>query len=59
MQGVKCLVIFTSENNMSQYNFWFSINPKNLTRFMNLVNKIVAEKKEIKIQLFSRSGIYE
>lgn len=50
---------FTSENEISQYNFWFSINPKNLTKFMNSVNKIVTEKKEIKIQLFSRSGIYE
>ncbi len=50
---------FSSEKNISQYNFWFSIKPENLPKFINVVDKIVSDKKEIKIQLFSRSGIYE
>lgn len=50
---------FTSENGISQYNFWFEIKPKKINEFINSVNKIVEDKKGIKIQLFSRSGIYE
>ena len=50
---------FTSEKNFSQYNFWFDIDPKNFDNLLKQVNEIVSEKKEVKIQLFSRSGIYE
>lgn len=50
---------FSSENEFTQFNFWFDINRKNLNSLLNDINKITSENKLIKIQIFSRSGIYE
>lgn len=50
---------FSSENNMGQYNFWFEINPDKITDLIHSVNNLVNTKKGVKVQLFSRSGVYE
>ena len=50
---------FSAEKNFKQYNFWFDINPKELTIFMKKIEEITSKYKDIKIQIYSRSGIYE
>ena len=50
---------FSSDNDSKQFNFWFDIDRKNLNNLINEIEKISTENKEIKIQIFSRSGIYE
>ena len=50
---------FSSDANLNQYNFWFDIEPKNLFHFMKKIEKITSNNKDIKIQIYSRSGIYE
>ena len=50
---------FSSDANLNQYNFWFDIESKNLFHFMKKIEKITSKDKNIKIQIYSRSGIYE
>jgi hypothetical protein len=50
---------FSSDANLNQYNFWFDIESKNLFHFMKKIEKITSRDKNIKIQIYSRSGIYE
>lgn len=50
---------FSSDVNLNQYNFWFDIESKNLFHFMKKIEKITSNNKDIKIQIYSRSGIYE
>ena len=50
---------FSSDTNLNQYNFWFDIESKNLFHFMKKIEKITSKDKNIKIQIYSRSGIYE
>ncbi len=50
---------FSSENEFRQFNFWFDIDKKKLDIFLKDIEKITSENKSIKIQIFSRSGIYE
>ena len=50
---------FSSENELKQFNFWFDIENKKLNLLLKDVEKITTENKSIKIQIFSRSGIYE
>ncbi len=50
---------FSSENEFKQFNFWFDIDKKKLDIFLKDIEKITSENKSIKIQIFSRSGIYE
>ena len=50
---------FSSENELKQFNFWFDIDKKKLDIFLKDIEKITSENKSIKIQIFSRSGIYE
>ena len=50
---------FSSENELKQFNFWFDIENKKLNLILKDVEKITTENKSIKIQIFSRSGIYE
>ena len=50
---------FSSDANLNQYNFWFDIESKNLFHFMKKIEKITSNNKDIKIQIYSRSGIYE
>jgi hypothetical protein len=50
---------FSSDVNLNQYNFWFDIESKNLFHFMKKIEKITSKDKNIKIQIYSRSGIYE
>ena len=42
-----------------QYNFWFDINKKKFPEFIKKIEKITSKDKNISIQIFSRSGIYE
>ena len=50
---------FTAEKNLKQYNFWFDINPKDLSIFLKKIEEITSRDKDVKIQVYSRSGIYE
>ena len=50
---------FSSEKDLKQYNFWFDIDPKKLAPFMKKIEEITSKDKDIKIQIYSRSGIYE
>tara|TARA_B110000971_G_scaffold103696_1_gene106654 strand:+ start:1145 stop:1873 length:729 start_codon:yes stop_codon:yes gene_type:complete len=50
---------FSSEKELKQYNFWFDIDPKDLNTFMKKIEMITTKNKDIKIQIYSRSGIYE
>ena len=50
---------FSAEKNLNQYNFWFDIDSKDLTEFMKKIEKITSDDNEIKIQIYSRTGIYE
>ena len=50
---------FSSEQDLKQYNFWFDINPENLISFIKKIENITSHNKNIKIQIYSRSGIYE
>ena len=50
---------FSAEKDFKQYNFWFDINPKELSIFMKKIEEITSKDKDIKIQIYSRSGIYE
>tara|TARA_B100001057_G_scaffold496285_1_gene597349 strand:- start:51 stop:776 length:726 start_codon:yes stop_codon:yes gene_type:complete len=43
----------------TQYNFWFDVDKEKLPIFLKKVEKISTENKEVSIQLYSRSGIYE
>ena len=49
----------SSDNQSKQFNFWFDIDSKNLDNLIREIEKITLENKEIKIQVFSRSGVYE
>ena len=50
---------FSSDNELKQFNFWFDVENKKLNILLNDIEKITSENKSIKIQIFSRSGIYE
>ena len=50
---------FSSEQDLKQYNFWFDINPENLISFIKKIENITSLNKNIKIQIYSRSGIFE
>lgn len=50
---------FSADNDGIQYNFWFDIDKAQLHIFLEKINKISSENKDISIQLYSRSGIYE
>ena len=50
---------FSAEKELKQYNFWFDIEAKNLTILMKKIEEVTSKDKDIKIQIYSRSGIYE
>ena len=49
----------SSDKDGSQYNFWFDVDKKQLPTFLKKVEKISSNNKNISIQIYSRSGIYE
>ena len=49
----------SSDNNLVQYNFWFDIEKNKLQNFIKKIEKITLNNKNLNIQLYSRSGIYE
>lgn len=49
----------SSEKDLRQYNFWFDVDKKNLNNLLMDIEKITSKNKDIKIQIYSRSGIYE
>ena len=50
---------FSSDNEHKQYNFWFDVEQDNLHIFIKKLETLTNENKDIKLQIFSRSGIYE
>ena len=50
---------FSSDLETRQFNFWFDVDQKKLNILINEIEKISSENENIKIQIFSRSGIYE
>jgi len=50
---------FSSDNEVKQFNFWFDVDKNNLDNLIKNVEEITSKNKDIKIQIFSRSGIYE
>ena len=50
---------FSSDNEVKQFNFWFDVDKNNLDNLIKNVEEITSKNKDIKIQVFSRSGIYE
>ena len=50
---------FSSENEFTQFNFWFDVDKKSLDSLLHEIKKITSNNQLIKIQIFSRSGIYE
>ncbi len=50
---------FSSEKDIRQYNFWFDVDKKDLKNLTANIEKITSKSKDIKIQIYSRSGIYE
>ena len=50
---------YSSEKDLRQYNFWFDVDQKNLNDLLMNIEKITSKNKDIKIQIYSRSGIYE
>ena len=50
---------FASDNESEQFNFWFDADKDNISHLINEIEKITLENKDIKIQIFSRSGVYE
>jgi|TARA_B100001063_G_scaffold48420_1_gene42257 hypothetical protein len=49
----------TTDENETQYNFWFGIKTKNSLELIRLIEDITKNNKKISIQIFSRTGIYE
>ncbi len=50
---------FSSDNEVKQFNFWFDVDKNNLDNLIKNIEEITSKNKDIKIQIFSRSGIYE
>ena len=49
----------SSEEGNIQYNFWFDIEKKKVGNLLKKIEKITTKSKNVSIQLYSRSGIYE
>lgn len=49
----------TSDKDGSQYNFWFDVDKKKLPAFLKKIENISTNNKDISVQIYSRSGIYE
>tara|TARA_B100001121_G_scaffold307735_1_gene329863 strand:- start:842 stop:1570 length:729 start_codon:yes stop_codon:yes gene_type:complete len=50
---------FSSDNEVKQLNFWFDVDKKKLDVLIKDIEEITSKNKDVKIQIFSRSGIYE
>jgi hypothetical protein len=50
---------FSSDNESKQLNFWFDVDKKKLDVLIKDIEEITSKNKDVKIQIFSRSGIYE
>ena len=50
---------FSSEQDIRQYNFWFDVDKNNLNELLTKIEQITSKNKDIKIQIYSRSGVYE
>ena len=49
----------SSDEELAQYNFWFDINKKEFSNFIKKIEEISSKNKNISIQIYSRSGVYE
>jgi hypothetical protein len=50
---------FSSDKEIKQLNFWFDVDKKKLDVLIKDIEEITTKNKDVKIQIFSRSGIYE
>jgi len=50
---------FSSDHDSGQFNFWFDVDRDNTSNLISEIEKITTDNKDVKIQIFSRSGIYE
>lgn len=50
---------FSSDHDSGQFNFWFDVDRDNTANLISEIEKITSKNKDVKIQIFSRSGIYE
>jgi hypothetical protein len=50
---------FSSDSESKQLNFWFDVDKKKLDVLIKDIEEITSKNKDVKIQIFSRSGIYE
>ena len=50
---------FSSDNEIKQLNFWFDVDKKKLDVLIKDIEEITTKNKDVKIQIFLRSGIYE
>ena len=50
---------FSSDNESKQLNFWIDVDKKKLDVLIKDIEEITSKNKDVKIQIFSRSGIYE
>ena len=50
---------FSSDKEIKQLNFWFDVDKKKLDVLIKDIEEITSKNKDVKIQIFSRSGIYE
>ena len=49
----------SSEEGNIQYNFWFDIEKKKVGNLLKKIEKITTKSKNVSIQLYSRSALYE
>ena len=49
----------SSDEDLIQYNFWFDIDKKEFSSFIKKIEEISSKNKNVSIQIYSRSGIYE
>ena len=50
---------FKIDNEISQYIFWFELEKSNFGKFLAYTQKLSKVNKDISIDVYSRSGIYE
>jgi len=49
----------SSDEDLIQYNFWFDISKKEFSSFIKKIEEISTKNKNVSIQIYSRSGVYE
>ena len=58
VEYIKLKSLSTNDEDL-QYNLWFDANKKEFSNLIKEIEKINTEDKNVSIQIYSRSGIYE